>query len=122
MELLDPEGDAEDTFEETVREIIRFYARALDEVVGKESGAKLLYSIAESETLFDVKHPLPIDIDTQGRFPIEFHRSTFRLILPADQKTYFGELLGIASCSSDVEGNHRPTLRVCVYRDRPLCL
>ena len=90
VELLDPEHDAEDTFEEAVREVIRFYARALDEVIGKEQGAQLLFAIAESENLFDQGYSVPIDIDSSGRFPIEFHRSTIRLIFPSDQRTYLG--------------------------------
>ncbi|HZV89177.1 MAG TPA: hypothetical protein VFF95_16625 [Candidatus Binatus sp.] len=90
VELLDPEHEAEDTFEEAVREVIRFYARALDEVIGKERGAQLLYGIADSGDLFNGVQPLPIELDDTKRFPIEFHRSTIRLNLRETIRTFLG--------------------------------
>ena len=44
MDLLDPEGESEDSFEEMVREVIGFYASVLDEAVAKQQGALELLS------------------------------------------------------------------------------
>lgn len=93
VELLDPEQEAGDTTQEAVREIIRFYARAFDEIVGKAEGAKLLLEVADSENLFQSREPIDLGLDGSGRFPMAFHRSTVRLIEQNQTKTFLGGFL-----------------------------
>jgi len=90
VELLDPERESDDRFEEAVREVIRFYARALDEVVGKERGAQLLYAVAGSQDLFNSTRSILLDLENTKRFPIDFHRSTIRLNIRKTTRTFLG--------------------------------
>jgi hypothetical protein len=51
VELLDPEGEPEHHFDEAVREVIRFYARRLDEVGTLRVRAIRLFELADSPRL-----------------------------------------------------------------------
>lgn len=70
VELLDPEGEPITVFEETVREVIRFYARRFDEVVGKQEAAEIMLSLANSRQLMRGDEPLFARMDVR-------HRRTF---------------------------------------------
>jgi hypothetical protein len=90
VELLDPEHRSEDTFEEMVRDVISFYATVLDEAVGKPIGAARLFEASKSPDLFRSDALPPIAIFNRGRFPLEFHRSTIRLISDRKSRTFMG--------------------------------
>ncbi len=67
VEILDPEEEPIPAFEETVREVILFYARRFDDVVGKQDAAKLLCSIAKSPHLIKGDEPLLTQLSSRHK-------------------------------------------------------
>ena len=61
IELSDPERTPRDHFEQTVRDMIRFYAFRFDEAVGNEDGVKSLLAIADDPGLFHKKELQSLD-------------------------------------------------------------
>jgi hypothetical protein len=90
VELLDPEEESEETFEEMVREVVGFYASVLDEAVGKRQGAAELQEVTQSEDLFRKAAPPPIRVARSKTIPIAYHSATLRLLSGDDSRTFMG--------------------------------
>ncbi len=89
IEIMDPEETPEQRFQESVREIIKYYARRYDETAGLPKAAARLYEAGTSSTLFHGAN----SVDSLGR-PKElrhtFNRSSFVLASRNEEHTYWG--------------------------------
>jgi hypothetical protein len=90
VELLDPESAAEEFREESIREVIRFYAFRFGEFMGNKSGAARLHALAESANLFKQADPLLQRLGSDHRES----RAFFRVILRFRGATGIQEFLG----------------------------
>lgn len=92
VELLDPEEESEDSFEEMVREVIRFYAAVLDEAVGKHQGALELLRISQAKDLSVKTAPPLIRVGRSKGLPVDYHSATMRLVSGTNSRTFMGAL------------------------------
>jgi hypothetical protein len=93
IELLDPERLDDDCHDEAIREIIKFYARRLDETAGLLEGAKRLWNLANFEELFnenDIMIKTFGEIRHEGKKFNFFNRSSFIFNDSGNKTTYWG--------------------------------
>ncbi|BDU71565.1 hypothetical protein METEAL_07390 [Mesoterricola silvestris] len=116
IELLDPEWTPEPKFEEAIRKIIQYYSRRLDETAGLMEGAKLLWTLSESERLFNPDSSLH-DVfghpRHEGKFLSPFRRSKFTFKVGDIKTTYWGSFWdgGAVPCPLDLDARLKNEIR-----------
>lgn len=94
LEICDPERVPEGHFEESIREIIRFYARRFEEVVNIEEGTKLLFAAADSSDLFKKLKPpvFPERAFDTRRILLPFRHNAVRLRRSGAVQEFWGRI------------------------------
>ena len=90
VEIMDPEGKKESLFEESVREIIKFYARRFDETAGLPEAAERLYRLASYDLLFQANSPISEYVGADTVSEHIFNRSSFVFALRSKPRTFWG--------------------------------
>ncbi|WP_437964513.1 hypothetical protein WMF04_33115 [Sorangium sp. So ce260] len=112
FEIMDPGEDGSEEIELTVREVIRYYARRYDEIVGVSEAAKRLWALADRSDLLVRDAPLDSIIGTGNR-PGVFSRAALTVTDKSGHgSTYWGAFwqaeyvrhhaVSIAGLSSDL--------------------